>query len=164
MRVRPARTTSIHCPMNGLSSAADRRSRSCAQAATETPSALGTPDSVPEGRRDSGIPLELAGGGGAGREGGASGEGTALGRVAPEAGEADEPKEPVEADGGRREAAEPRPRPVGSREKVGGGTNARRAIVLQHSADRRGSPNKALLGRAAFVLPSHGDGPLRVQA
>ncbi len=43
-------------------------------------------------------------------------------------------------DGGRTEptaAAGPRTaRLVGSRENVGGGTNARRAIVSQHSADR----------------------------
>ena len=121
VRVRPASTPSIQLAMNGASSAAASRSSSWALAAIEIPSAPGSPDGGGTERRESGgsAPVEPGGGGGtlARGGGGTDAGGGTLGRS---------PMLEGERDGGI-----PFPRGVESGARVGGGTNARRAIPLR---------------------------------
>jgi hypothetical protein len=83
------------------------------------------------GRRESGTVLAAPGTIDGVRAGSGSGAGMALGRRLPE-----EPGAPGRVDDeGKTDGDAPRARGAGSRAKVGGGTNARRAIVSHHSAN-----------------------------
>jgi hypothetical protein len=96
--------------MNGASSAAASRSSSCEHAVMDTPSAPGRDGGGTE-RRESGSDPEPGAAGTEGRGGG----GGALGRR-------------PSCDGVRDGGGPPPVRDVGSEARVGGGTNARRAI------------------------------------